>query len=473
MKKPYLLLLLAFLCLLFANNSFLYADEGDSITYKRNLWFYAQRFNPHDSIPPGAMQNALSERNALLANGYYLNPMSNNWINIGPNYPWNGGRVNFVKYADANTVIIGAPHGGLWRTTNNSTWVSMDPNNQLGSNHSGSIAIDNSHNPPFIYYGTGEGIYGFDYAYFGKGIFKTTDWGNTWEEINNGLPINLFLKVFRITIRPEHPDEIFAATNQGLYRTSTGGINWFVIDGTYGKNCNDIKFSYQEPLKAFLVGPSEGNRYIPGVGYRESTDGGLTFEVKDRGFNPSGRSHIEVFEQNDNYIFAISDIDDNTKLYRSTNGGLNFIQKFATNMTNYGGYVMSLKVVLPEQGDVPIDIYLGGIDLYKSTNTGDDFCRITGDPVECGYSNIGQHDDNHFIDVKPGSVNDISVVNDGGIIKTSNGGYGWESFNSNLSLSLIYRINSGSNGTFLGIQDNGIGTLTTPNGMPSKKWTKN
>lgn len=45
MKKS-LLLLLTFLCLFFSNIPFVNAEEGDSIVYKRNFWFYAQRSHP-------------------------------------------------------------------------------------------------------------------------------------------------------------------------------------------------------------------------------------------------------------------------------------------------------------------------------------------------------------------------------------------------------------------------------------------
>jgi hypothetical protein len=211
--KNLILLLLSFLSLLSSVSIF-----SQGMNYKRTFWFYAQRSHPFDSIPAGAMQNALSEKNSILSSGYYLNPAASNWTSIGPNYIWNGGRINFVKFADENTIIIGAPHGGLWKTTDNATWVNMDPNNELASNHSGSIAIDNtSGEETIIYYGTGEGIYGFDYAYFGLGIYKTTNWGSNWEAINNGINTGNLLKVFRITIRPGEPNHIFAATNQGRY----------------------------------------------------------------------------------------------------------------------------------------------------------------------------------------------------------------------------------------------------------------
>lgn len=335
MKKS-LLLLLTFLCLFLSNNIFVNAEEGDSIVYKRNFWFYAQRSHPYDSIPPGALRDALSERNALLSNGYYLNPLSSSWTSIGPNYTYNGGRINFVRFVNSNTLIIGTPHGGLWKSTDFANWVTMDPNQKLGSGHSGALAIDNSQNPPVIYYGTGEGVYGFDYAYYGLGIYKTTNWGENWTAVNNGIDTEKLLKIFKITIKPDDPEHIFAATNQGLYRTTTSGSNWFLVSGTENKHCNDIQFSVQNPLKAYLVGPKED---ILGVGYRESIDGGQTFSVENRGFVTNGRSHIEVFSQNDNYIYGITD-DGNTTVYRSTNGGLNFSIGGSVNTQSYGGYVV-------------------------------------------------------------------------------------------------------------------------------------
>lgn len=193
-------------------------EEADSIAAKRNLWFYAQRFNPFDSIPPNAMIDALIERDNILNTGYQLNPIVNTWKNIGPRYNNSGGRLNFAKFTNDNSIIIGTPHAGLWKYENNA-WINMDPNNALKSNHSGATAIDYSVNPPIIYYGTGEGFYGSSYAYFGKGIYKSTNWGANWIEINNGINTEHLLKIFRITIRPGYPNQIFAATNQGLYRT--------------------------------------------------------------------------------------------------------------------------------------------------------------------------------------------------------------------------------------------------------------
>jgi len=220
-------------------------DEGDSISYKRNLWFYSQRFEPFDSIPPGAMQNALNERDIIRAQGYFLNP-SFVWQSIGPAplFGQYSGRINAIKFADANTLVIGAPNGGIWMCSDfrtSATWVNMDPNNHLKSNTSGAIGIDNSQSPPIIYYGTGEGIYGFFYHYLGNGVYKTTDWGQSWTNITNGMPVGL--QIFRIAVRPGEPTDVFAATSNGLYRSTNAGQYWMVVEGTLGLHCNDIVIS--------------------------------------------------------------------------------------------------------------------------------------------------------------------------------------------------------------------------------------
>lgn len=137
-------------------NPFLLYSAGDSAGYKRTKWFYSQRYAPDDTIFEDFMQSALTERDYIRSGGYHLNPSSYNWSSIGGK----AGRINTVKFADENTIIIGAPNGGVWKNTG-SGWTFMDPNGYLKSNTSGAIAVDNSTNPPTIYYGTGEGIYGF------------------------------------------------------------------------------------------------------------------------------------------------------------------------------------------------------------------------------------------------------------------------------------------------------------------------
>jgi len=56
------------------------------------------------------------------------------------------------------------------------------------------------------------------------GLYKTTDYGNTWTKINNGIPANAFTRVVREdNVRK---DLLFAGTELGLFLSWNGGKDW-------------------------------------------------------------------------------------------------------------------------------------------------------------------------------------------------------------------------------------------------------
>jgi photosystem II stability/assembly factor-like uncharacterized protein len=56
------------------------------------------------------------------------------------------------------------------------------------------------------------------------GLYKTTDYGNSWTKINNGIPAGAFTRVVREdTVRK---DLLFAGTEIGLYLSWNGGKDW-------------------------------------------------------------------------------------------------------------------------------------------------------------------------------------------------------------------------------------------------------
>jgi photosystem II stability/assembly factor-like uncharacterized protein len=56
------------------------------------------------------------------------------------------------------------------------------------------------------------------------GLYKTTDYGNTWTRISNGLPANAFTRVVRED--DVRRDLLFAGTELGLFLSWDGGRNW-------------------------------------------------------------------------------------------------------------------------------------------------------------------------------------------------------------------------------------------------------
>ena len=64
----------------------------------------------------------------------------------------------------------------------------------------------------------------------GSGIHKSTDGGETWEELTNGLPQSNMGKI-GLAISPQQPDVVYAAieldrTTGGVYRSADQGASW-------------------------------------------------------------------------------------------------------------------------------------------------------------------------------------------------------------------------------------------------------
>jgi photosystem II stability/assembly factor-like uncharacterized protein len=56
------------------------------------------------------------------------------------------------------------------------------------------------------------------------GLYKTTDYGNTWTKISNALPANAFTRVVRED--DVRRDLLFAGTELGLFLSWNGGKDW-------------------------------------------------------------------------------------------------------------------------------------------------------------------------------------------------------------------------------------------------------
>ena len=82
--------------------------------------------------------------------------------------------------------------------------------------HAKTMAVD-PRDPKVIYVGVEQ-----------AGLFKTTDGGDTWRELDSySKPDDeSYRDVHQITLRPNHPDELYMTTGMGLYRSKNGGADW-------------------------------------------------------------------------------------------------------------------------------------------------------------------------------------------------------------------------------------------------------
>ncbi len=149
------------------------------------------------------------------------------WRLIGP---FRGGRtVGLAGIPSQPSVFyIGVNDGGVWKTTDyGQTWQPIFDGQPTGS--IGTIAIAPS-DPNIIYVGSGEGLRRPDLS-TGDGIYKSTDAGKTWVHLGlrDGQQIGSLL------VDPTNPDRVFAAVlghpygpnaERGVYRSLDGGLSW-------------------------------------------------------------------------------------------------------------------------------------------------------------------------------------------------------------------------------------------------------
>lgn len=126
------------------------------------------------------------------------------------------------------TIWVGERSGGVWKTTNGGvTWAPVF--DAMGVQSIGALAIAHS-DPNVVWVGTGDNANARS-SYSGKGVFKTTDGGRTWQPM--GLADSQHIA--RIVIDPRDPDVVYVAaighlfsTNaeRGVFRTTDGGRTW-------------------------------------------------------------------------------------------------------------------------------------------------------------------------------------------------------------------------------------------------------
>lgn len=464
-------------------------------------YFYEMRADATGRIPAGARQAAmdqmrarwprmLAQRDALAMSTPNL-PSSTMWTPLGPQPITGGpctlacsGRLNSIAIdpSNSNVIYVGGAQGGVWKTTTGGTsWTPLtDSQCSLAM---GSIAI-NPANPNIIYAGTGELNNSGD-SYYGCGVLKSTDGGNTWQQPTTsssaflrtnarGVSISKII-IDNATASNPSATVVLAATNGGLYRSVDSGNNWTRVMVAI---VSDI---VQDPTPGSTVmyaaaggaGGSSGQStptltILPNGIYR-STDSGLTWTILSSTALPTtniGRINLAISKSSPLTVYAaIQDALDGSigtdgalqGLYVTSDGGNTWAKQTATlasgslcGSNNQCWYDMVIAV----DPTTPNTVYFGGFSLYRSTDAG------------ATFTDIGQsiHVDHHAIAFDPTSPTTIFAGSDGGIFKTTNvtstpTAPTWTSLNTNLVLTQFYSgISTSPSDALLilgGSQDNG------------------
>lgn len=149
------------------------------------------------------------------------------WRNIGP---FRAGRTLAAAGVPGNADLFyfGSVDGGVWKTTNaGNTWEQISDGQMSPS--IGALAIAPS-NPNIIYAGTGEADMRSDIMN-GDGVYKSTDGGAHWTH----LGLENTRHIGKILVDPNDPDRVLVAAvghaygsneERGVFRTTDGEQTW-------------------------------------------------------------------------------------------------------------------------------------------------------------------------------------------------------------------------------------------------------
>ncbi len=120
----------------------------------------------------------------------------------------------------------------------------------------------------------------------GSGIFKTTDGGETWKKIVNGLPSGEYGRI-GLDVCHSKPNVVYAVVehkNSGIFRSDDKGETWSrMCDSRTHDRINFRPFYYSritvDPNNDLVVYVYSGSSYV-------SRDGGKTFSTISRGTHP-------------------------------------------------------------------------------------------------------------------------------------------------------------------------------------------
>lgn len=323
--------------------------------------------------------------------GVYIsgdNGINWNLSNTGMVNPRISSLANSTNYIFASSDMMGS--GKVYRSLNNGINWEVSLNNVLTN----TLLVSGAN----IFAGSG-----------GAGIYLSTNEGNNWTTINEGLS-NLI--VYALT---SIGSNIFAGTNGGVFKSTNNGANWILSNS--GITNNSIRSLGASG--SYIFAGTTSNIYL-------STDNGTTWNEVMNGMSSSYFNSIFILGAN-------SFTGSSSGIYLSTNNGALWTEK------NIGITGMEINSLL----------YAGG---YIFASTGNGVFRSSSNGDDCTKTGLGGAD--LFASIN----NTIFTSTSSGVFKTTNFGVNW----IQISTNIIYAqsITASGNSLFVGTSNKGIWRTT-------------
>lgn len=384
--------------------------------------------------------------------------------NVGPT---RGGRVTTVTgvASQSHVFYMGATGGGVWKTNNSGySWRNVS-DGFFTTGSIGAIRVAPS-NSKVVYVGTGsDGIR--SNVITGKGVFKSTDSGNSWKHIG----LKKVGQIGAVEIDPSSPDRVFVAAigqafnanpERGVFRTEDGGATWEkvyyhsdtvgVVDLEFAPdNSNTIYASLWQVQRTpwtIISGGSVG-------GIVKSKDGGKTWKKVGKGLPTDliGKIDLAVSPADPEIVWALVEAPQGKGgVFKSKDRGKSFeLISTKKELLDRPFYYCNIDVN-PQN---PNSLYVNATGYWHSKDGGKKWRRLRT-----------PHGDNHDLWINPTDTLISIQANDGGANVSRDNMRTWSS-QQNQSTAELYQIEVDDQHPYwlyAGQQDNS--TITVPSLPP-------
>ena len=240
------------------------------------------------------------------------------WRMLGP---FRGGRVAAATGVPGrpNEFYFGSVNGGVWKSIDGGrVWLPVFDSQPVAS--IGAIAVAPSQ-PDTIYVGSGESTLR-DSVGYGNGMYKSVDAGKSWKHIG----LDDTQHIGKIAVDPRNPNVVFVAAighlyaankERGIFRSTDGGETWHKVLGDENVGAVEVVIHPTDSRIVFAglwntrrppwftYAPTNG----PGGGIFKSVDGGTTWKQLTTGLPQTGigRTGIAIAPSNPSRVYAIVD----------------------------------------------------------------------------------------------------------------------------------------------------------------------
>ena len=203
---------------------------------------------------------------------------------------------------------------------------------------------------------------------FGMGILKSSDGGWVWNQTSLAWTFQQVTGVQKIAINPLNSRTLYAATSEGLFKSTDAGAGWFVSDTN--RMAMDVAINPADTAKIYAT---HGNlNSTPVTGLFQSFDAGGEWFPLTNGL-PSdnfGRAVISICATHPSTVYlgvANALTGAAFGLYRSDDDGGTWTQMSDSNYTGGQGWYDIAVAVKPTDR---FTVFSSGLDIYLSTTGG-------------------------------------------------------------------------------------------------------